>query len=60
MSFVEYLNFLFDNAFFQMPFIEAVTAILIALSLGAVLVGMLWKLPGGGRSVPPAQVRKAA
>ncbi|HJR75362.1 MAG TPA: hypothetical protein VJ805_00240 [Nitrospiraceae bacterium] len=60
MSLFEYLNFLFGNAFLRMPYIEAMAAIMIAISLGAVLVGMLRELHGGGRSTPSAQGRKAA
>jgi hypothetical protein len=63
MNFSEYLNFLCGDAFFQVPFIEAMTAMMSALSLGAMLVGMWRELHGGGRSAPPAQPgqqRKAA
>ena len=55
MSLPEYLNFLFGDPFFRMPFIEAMTAVMLALSLGAVAVGMWRELHGGGRSAPPAQ-----
>ena len=62
MNLPEYLTFLF-NGFLQMPFIEAMTAMMSPLSLGAVAVGMWRELHGGGRSAPPAQggqQRKAA
>jgi hypothetical protein len=60
MTLFEYLDFLFGNAFFRMPFIEAMAAIMMGLTLGSVLVGMLRELHRGGRSAPPAQGRKAA
>ena len=60
MSTFEYLNFVLGNAFFEMPLIAVLPTMMIALGLGAMLVGMLWKGRGGGESSPPAEQRKAA
>jgi hypothetical protein len=60
MTFPEYLQFLFGNPFLQMPLIEAMAATMMALTLGAIVVGMFWEFHRGGRSAPPAQGRKAA
>jgi hypothetical protein len=55
MSTSEYLAFLFDDAFLRMPFLEAMAAFTMALSVGLVVFGMWKELRGGGRSAPPTQ-----
>ncbi|HEX2055746.1 MAG TPA: hypothetical protein VHF07_04590 [Nitrospiraceae bacterium] len=60
MTFAEFYDFLFDNAFFRMPFIEAMVVIFIAMSIGAALVGVWNKVAGKGTAIPVEQTRKAA
>jgi hypothetical protein len=60
MTFGEFYDFLFDNAFFRMPFIEALAAVFIAMSIGAAFVGP-WKKPAGReRLIPEKRTQKAA
>jgi hypothetical protein len=49
-----------DNAFFRMPFIEAMVVLSIAMSIGAALVGVWNKVAGKPAALPMEQARKAA
>lgn len=60
MTFAEFFNFFFDRAFFHMPFMEAVAAIFIAMSVGAGLVGVWKRVAGRGASTSEVRERKAA
>jgi len=60
MTFADLYDFLFDNAFFRMPFLEAMVAVVIAMSIGAALVGLWNKVVGKSTAIPAEQTRKAA
>ena len=60
MTFAGFYDFLFDNAFFRMPFMEAMVAVFLAMSIGAALVAVWNKVAGKRTAIPVEQTRKAA
>ncbi|ALA58631.1 hypothetical protein [Nitrospira moscoviensis] len=58
---MEWLDVLFDNAFFQLPFLEAMMYLFVVISIGAGIVG-LWNrfvsIPS--REAGTLEMRKAA